>query len=73
VGGIIAGEASLTYLGVGLKAPSISWGVQLNTAPSYFNSNPNLLIYPSLFLCVTVLSFVLVGDAVRDILDPKSR
>jgi ABC-type dipeptide/oligopeptide/nickel transport system permease subunit len=73
VGGIIAGEASLTYLGVGLKAPSISWGVQLNTAQSYFNSNPNLLIYPSLFLCVTVLSFVLVGDAVRDILDPKSR
>ncbi|MGW4425857.1 ABC transporter permease [Streptosporangium sp. NPDC004631] len=73
VGGIIAGEASLTYLGVGLRAPTISWGVQLNTAQSYFNSNPSLLIYPSLFLCVTVLSFVLVGDAVRDILDPKSR
>lgn len=73
VGGIIAGEASLTYLGVGLTAPSISWGVQLNTAQNYFNSNPHLLLYPSVFLSVTVLSFVLVGDAVRDILDPTSR
>jgi len=73
VGGVIAGEASLTYLGVGLRAPSISWGIQLNTAQSYFLSNPSLLVYPAVFLCVTVLSFVLVGDAVRDVIDPKTR
>ncbi len=73
IGGIIAGEAGLTYLGVGLQPPSISWGLQLNTAQNYFNSNPHLLLYPSLFLSVTVLAFVLLGDAVRDALDPKLR
>lgn len=73
VGGIIAGEAGLTYLGVGLQAPAISWGLQLNTAQNYFNSHPHLLIFPSLFLCVTVLAFVILGDTVRDILDPKVR
>lgn len=73
IGGIIAGEAGLTYLGVGLQPPAISWGLQLNTAQSYFNSHPHLLLYPSLFLSVTVLAFVLLGDAVRDALDPKVR
>ncbi|MEO7349225.1 MAG: ABC transporter permease [Terrimesophilobacter sp.] len=73
IGGIIAGEAGLTYLGVGLQPPSISWGLQLNTAQNYFNSNPHLLLYPSLFLSATVLAFVLLGDAVRDALDPKLR
>ncbi|MGF2949298.1 ABC transporter permease [Microbacterium alcoholitolerans] len=73
IGGIIAGEAGLTYLGVGLQPPAISWGLQLNTAQNYFNSHPHLLLFPSLFLSVTVLAFVLLGDAVRDALDPKVR
>ena len=73
IGGIIAGEAGLTYLGVGLQAPAISWGLQLNTAQSYFNSHPHLLLFPSLFLCVTVLAFVVLGDTIRDMLDPKVR
>ncbi|WP_109474393.1 ABC transporter permease [Ornithinimicrobium cavernae] len=72
VAGIIAGEASLTFLGVGLQPPTISWGVQLNTAQSYFNSASHLLLYPSIFLSVTVLAFVLLGDAVRDAVDPKA-
>ncbi len=72
VAGIIAGEAALTFLGVGLQAPTISWGVQLNTAQSYFYSSPHLLIYPSVFLSITVLAFVLLGDAVRDAFDPKA-
>lgn len=73
VAGIIAGEAALTFLGVGLQPPTISWGVQLNTAQSYFYSSPHLLLYPSVFLSVTVLAFVLLGDAVRDAFDPKAR
>lgn len=73
IGGIIAGEAGLTYLGVGLQPPAISWGLQLNTAQNYFNTYPLLLLYPSLFLSITVLAFVLLGDAVRDALDPKVR
>ncbi len=72
IGGIIAGEAGLTYLGVGLQPPAISWGLQLNTAQNYFNTYPHLLFYPSLFLCITVLAFVLLGDAIRDSLDPRS-
>lgn len=70
VGGIIASESALTFLGVGLKTPAISWGVQLNTAQQYFMTHPNLLIFPSIFLTVTVLGFLLLADALRDIVDP---
>jgi oligopeptide transport system permease protein len=73
VGGIITAEAALTFLGVGLKAPSISWGVQLNTAQQYFTTHLNLLIFPALFLSIAVLSFVLLGDCLRDVFDPKLR
>ncbi|MQA02290.1 MAG: ABC transporter permease subunit [Streptosporangiales bacterium] len=73
VGIIIGAEAALTFLGVGLQFPEISWGVQLNTARSYFFQAPHLLVWPSLFLTVTVLSFILIGDAVRDAFDPKLR
>lgn len=69
--GTIAAEAALTFLGVGLRAPSISWGVQLNVAQGYFATDPHLLIFPSTFLAVTVLCFVLVGDALQDVLDPR--
>jgi oligopeptide transport system permease protein len=73
VGALIVAEAGLTFLGVGLQLPSISWGLQLSGAQSYFNSEPHLLIFPALFLSLTVLSFVLAGDAIRDALDPKLR
>lgn len=73
VGGIITAEAALTFLGVGLQAPSISWGVQLNTAQQYFTTHLNLLIFPALFLSIAVLSFVLLGDCLRDVFDPKLR
>jgi ABC-type dipeptide/oligopeptide/nickel transport system permease subunit len=71
VGGLIVAESSLTYLGVGLQLPAISWGLQLSTAQAYFSTKPHLLIFPALFLSLTVLSFVLAGDAVRDALDPR--
>lgn len=73
VGGVIASESALTFLGVGLQTPAISWGVQLNTAQQYFSSAPHLLLFPSIFLTVTVLSFVLLGDALRDAFDPRLR
>ena len=73
IGGVITAEAALTFLGVGLEAPSISWGVQLNTAQQYFTTHLNLLIFPALFLSVAVLSFVLLGDCLRDVFDPKLR
>jgi oligopeptide transport system permease protein len=73
IGVVITAESALTFLGVGLKTPAISWGVQLNMAQDSFLNYPHLLLFPSLFLSVTVLGFVLLGDAVRHRLDPKSR
>ena len=73
IGAFIVAEATLTFLGVGLQYPAISWGLQLSAAQSSFTVSPHLLIFPSLFLGVTVLSFVLLGDVVRDAFDPKLR
>ncbi len=73
VGSVIVAESTLTFLGVGLRSPSISWGLQLSTAQSYFQSDPHLLVFPSLFLTVTVLSLITLGDILRDALDPKGR
>lgn len=73
IGTVIVAEASLTFLGVGLQAPSISWGLQLANAQNNFQTRPHLLIYPSIFLSVTVLSFILLGDVIRDALDPRLR
>ncbi|WP_413803654.1 ABC transporter permease [Streptomyces iranensis] len=73
IGGVITAEASLTFLGVGLKAPAVSWGVQLNTAQQYFTDHLGLLLFPSLFLSLAVLGFVLLGDCLRDAFDPRLR
>lgn len=73
IGTVIVAEASLTFLGVGLQAPAISWGLQLSTAQNDFQTHPHLLIYPSIFLSVTVLSFIILGDVIRDALDPRLR
>lgn len=73
VGGIIAAEASLTFLGVGLRLPAISWGLQLSVAQGYLEQYPHMLFFPALFLSITVLAFILLGDALRDAFDPKLR
>lgn len=73
IGAVITAEAALTFLGVGLQAPDISWGVQLNTSQHDFTTHLHLLLFPSAFLTAAVLSFVLLGDALRDALDPKLR
>lgn len=73
VGGVIGAEATLTFLGVGLVPPTISWGVQLSTAQSYFQLAPHTVIFPSIFLTITVVSLIMLGDALRDALDPRGR
>lgn len=70
MGGFIASEATLTFLGIGLQAPEISWGLQINVGQSRFTSAPYLVFFPALFLSLTVMSFMLMGDALRDALDP---
>ena len=71
VGGVIVAESSLTYLGIGLEAPAISWGLQLASASSQFQNAPHLLVFPALFLAVTVLSIISLGDTLRAALDPR--
>lgn len=73
VGIVIGAEATLSYLGVGLSTPAISWGLMLNEADTRIRNQPHLLAFPGLFLSITVLSFILLGDTLRDALDPRQR
>jgi ABC-type dipeptide/oligopeptide/nickel transport system permease subunit len=73
VGVIISAEAALSFLGVGLQLPAISWGLMINVAQTRILTSPHLLLFPGAFLSMTVFSFILMGDALRDALDPKLR
>jgi oligopeptide transport system permease protein len=66
-------EATLSYLGIGLPESTVSWGGDINAAQASLRSAPHVLLYPSVALSITVLAFMLLGDAVRDALDPKLR
>jgi peptide/nickel transport system permease protein len=72
VGGVILTEAALSFLGIGVQAPTPSWGAMLNEAQGYFMSNPGLFVWPGLAIVATVLAFVLLGDGLRDALDVKA-
>jgi oligopeptide transport system permease protein len=73
VGIVIAAEATLSFLGLGLQLPAISWGLMIAGAQPRLLTAPHLLLFPGLFLSVTVLAFVLLGDALRDAFDPRLR
>jgi peptide/nickel transport system permease protein/oligopeptide transport system permease protein len=73
LGAFVAAEATLSFLGVGLIPPQVSWGIMIASNQDYYDQFPLLLLFPCLFLVGTVLSFVLIGDALRDALDPKLR
>jgi ABC-type dipeptide/oligopeptide/nickel transport system permease subunit len=73
IGVLIAAEATLTYLGVGLQRPAISWGLQISTGQSLLRSAPHLVLFPSAVLTLNVMAFVMLGDALRDALDPRQR
>ncbi|MGB2568607.1 ABC transporter permease [Micromonospora citrea] len=73
VGSFIGAEATLSFLGIGLKSPVVSWGIMVNEAQNYLRPSPFLLFFPSAFLVTAVLSFVMLGEAVREALDPKLR
>jgi peptide/nickel transport system permease protein len=68
----ILGEAGLSFLGVGVQPPTASWGQMLSNAGRFFQNDPMFLMWPGLILFLTVLSFNLFGDGLRDALDPKS-
>jgi ABC-type dipeptide/oligopeptide/nickel transport system permease subunit len=73
IGVLIAAEATLTFLGVGLQPPAISWGLQIAQGQSLLRTAPHLVLFPSIILTLTVMAFILMGDALRDALDPRQR
>ncbi|MEU9180148.1 ABC transporter permease [Streptomyces sp. NPDC048550] len=73
LGVYISAEAALSYLGIGVQPPEISWGLMVSDASVRWLQAPHVLLFPAAALSVTVLAFIMVGDAVRDALDPKLR
>ncbi|MFJ2933045.1 ABC transporter permease [Streptomyces sp. NPDC087219] len=71
VPGMIATEAALSYLGVGVRPPTPSWGQMIAESVAYYETDPMYFAVPSLCLFLTVLAFTLLGDALRDVLDPR--
>jgi peptide/nickel transport system permease protein len=68
----ILDESTLSFLGLGAQPPTPEWGTMINSARTYLTSDPWMTLGPALAIVVTVLSFNLVGDALRDRLDPRS-
>lgn len=73
LGAFIAVEATFSFLGLGIRPPAFSWGTMISDAQTVFFQAPWTLLFPAGFLSITVLAFILLGDAVRDALDPKLR
>jgi peptide/nickel transport system permease protein len=67
----ILAEAGLSYLGIGTQPPNPSWGRMLSDAQTYLASAPHLALMPGLAIAITVLAFNLLGDGLRDALDPR--
>ncbi|MCL1897645.1 MAG: ABC transporter permease [Micrococcales bacterium] len=71
LGTYIVLEATLSFLGLGLPLSMRSWGYQISMARDSLKTAPHVLLFPSIALAITVLAFIMLGDAVRDALDPK--
>lgn len=63
--------SALSFLGFGVQAPTPEWGAMLSSARGFIREYPHMCIFPGMFIMATVLSFNLIGDAIRDALDPK--
>lgn len=73
LGTFIVAEATLSFLGIGLPPTFVSWGGDISDAQASLRVAPQVLFYPAGALALTVLSFIMMGDVVRDALDPKAR
>lgn len=72
VPGIMLTESTLSFIGLGVKAPNSSWGTLIKEGADRMEVTPELLIFPSLFFCLTLLALNFLGDGLRDAIDPKS-
>ena len=73
IGTVIVSEAALSFVGLGVQPPAVSWGSMLKDAQTYLETGPWLIIFPTAAIGVTVLSLNFLGDTLRDIWDPKLR
>jgi ABC-type dipeptide/oligopeptide/nickel transport system permease subunit len=72
VASYILAEAGLSFLGLGIKEPTASWGKLLQVAPNYYTTQPWLMLWPGLAVLLTTLAFNLLGDGLRDAFDPRA-
>ena len=73
IGGIILTTSSLSFMGLGVKPPDPEWGAMLSSAKRFMLSHPNLILFPGIAIIITVLSVNLIGDGIRDAIDPRLR
>lgn len=73
ISGAILNESALSFLGLGIQPPNPSWGGMISEARKYMELAPGMIIWPSLAMIITILSFNMFGDALRDLLDPRHR
>ncbi len=73
VGGIIILESALSFLGLGVQRPTASWGTMLSDGRDFLRNYPHIAIAPGIAIALTVLAFNLVGDGLRDALDPRQK
>ncbi|WP_311553119.1 ABC transporter permease [Propionimicrobium lymphophilum] len=73
LGTFIVAEASLSFMGIGLPPSVVSWGNDISAAQHVLRTKPMVLFYPAIALAITVLSFIMMGDVVREALDPKAK
>jgi peptide/nickel transport system permease protein len=71
--GAILAEATMSFLGLGVPPPTASWGAMLNDSRAHLFDAAHLVIFPAVAVMLAVLSFNFIGDALRDLLDPRSR
>jgi peptide/nickel transport system permease protein len=71
--GAVLAEATMSFLGLGVPPPTASWGSMLNDGRSHLFDSPHLVLIPAAAVMLAVLSFNFIGDALRDLLDPRSR
>jgi peptide/nickel transport system permease protein len=69
----VLAEATLSFLGLGVQAPTATWGAMLNDARSHLFESPYLVFFPAMAVALCVLAFNLIGDGLRDYLDPRSK
>ena len=73
IGILILAESALSFLGLGVQPPTATWGSMLSKSQQYFRLGPHLVVFPGVLITITVLSLYLIGDGLRDALDPRLR